>query len=902
MKYKYSEIKDGHSVRGYEFSNKITQLLNVGGWEMIPSTGEVFWTKTTREIHEVDSDFSPTLETAIGFYKEEYRDKLKAILEDAVSKEKPFDETIEIVTALGTEKYVHIKGLAEFEDGKCVKLFGIIEDVTSNIKEKLRNQLSGESFRLAFEYASTGMAIIGLEGYFVRSNISLSRIIGYTQLELAKQRIDQITFEKDIKNDAYLLNQVLEGKLDNYSIVKRLIHINGQLIFVKLSVSLVRDSLNNPRYFIYQFTDISAQKQAEEEAAKVNERLRLIIKGSQAGWWDWDLKEELPYFSDTWYEMLGYTSAEDKENIKSWKDISEDQLSEEYNNFLEHLLNKDEDKFTTDFKLRHKNGHYLIVKSNGYILKDQDGIPVRITGTDVDITEALEKERQFEGIFNSSFQFVGLLKRDGTIIEANNTLLKFANANKEDAIGKKLWASPCWPQTEEAVNRLKKSIHIVASGEVDRFIVTTTSNEGKTITIDFSMKPVFDEDGKVTQLIPEGRNISSQLKAQKALEESEARWKFALEGSGDGVWDWHMLKQEIYYSETWKEMLGYAYHEIPNHVNIWQDLAHPDDLETVVKSLNDYLDGKSSSYLQEYRIRHKDGHYIWVLDRGKIIEYNEDGKPTRMIGTHTDITNQKETEFQLKETISLVSNQNNRLLNFAHIVSHNLRSHSGNIHMLLDFMENEVNDDEKANLFEMLRLASNQLNETINNLNEVVAIQTNLNYTKHEKSLKKEVQGIINNLKGIIRSTNAEVNIKFKEDVKILTEPSYLESILLNLINNAIKYRSPHRPPVINIDCIESNHYCVLKVEDNGLGINLDIHKDKIFGMYKTFHGNKDARGIGLFITKSQIEAMGGYIEVESEVDAGTTFSVYFPKREYIEKEGDGTEVGYEQKSSYEIS
>lgn len=899
---KHKSTSKDKFIKGYEFSNKFSELLNVGGWEFIPSTGELFWTDTTKDIHDVDRDYTVSLDDAIGFYKEEYRDKVRSMVISAIEQGKSFDDTAEIITAFGTEKHVHIKGIAVFDNGKCQKIFGIIEDITANVKERLKSQLSEESFRLAFEYASSGMAIIGLDGYCLRSNISLSRIIGYTQLELSKFKLSDITYEKDIENDSYLIQQVRLGYLDTYSIVKRLKHKNGQLVFVKISVSLVRDNFHQPRYFIYQFIDITAQKQAEEEAAKVKERLQLIIKGSQAGWWDWDLNNEWPYFSDTWYDMLGYNEEKDKQEIKSWEDISVDSQYEESYNFLEHLLNKGQNKFTTDFRLRHKNGHYLTVKSNGYILRDDEGIPIRITGTDVDITEALEKERQFEAIFNSSFQFVGLLKNDGTIIEANDTLLKFARTSKEKVIGKKLWDTPCWPQNKEAIERLKESIEIVNKGEFDRFNVQTISTDDKLITIDFSMKPVIDEDGNVINLIPEGRNISTQLKAQKALEESEARWKFALEGSGDGVWDWHIQKKEIFYSESWKKMLGYEDHEIENNVNSWYEIAHPDDLDKGRAAIYEYLNGVRSTYQYEYRLRNKDGNYIWILDRGKVVEYDNEGKPARMIGTHTDINNQKETEAQLKETISLVSNQNNRLLNFAHIVSHNLRSHSGNIHMLLDFLENEEDDGERENLFNMLRLASDQLSETINNLNEVVAIQTNLNHTKHRKNLRKEVVGIINNLKGIIKSTETQININCSDDISIFTEPSYLESILLNLITNAIKYRSPDRLPVIDIDCRETDRYIVLDVEDNGLGINLDIHKDKIFGMYKTFHGNKDARGIGLFITKSQIEAMGGYIDVTSEVEKGSIFSVYFPKINANDTNSMETKSEDELSSSYDIS
>jgi signal transduction histidine kinase len=108
--------------------------------------------------------------------------------------------------------------------------------------------------------------------------------------------------------------------------------------------------------------------------------------------------------------------------------------------------------------------------------------------------------------------------------------------------------------------------------------------------------------------------------------------------------------------------------------------------------------------------------------------------------------------------------------------------------------------------------------------------------------------------------------------------PAYLDSILLNLITNAIKYRSPERQPVIELSTETEGEYLVLLVKDNGLGLDLQKFKDKLFGMYKTFHNNPNSRGIGLFITKNQIEAMNGKVEVESQVNVGTTFKIYFPQ------------------------
>ncbi|MEI8075902.1 MAG: ATP-binding protein, partial [Bacteroidota bacterium] len=127
-----------------------------------------------------------------------------------------------------------------------------------------------------------------------------------------------------------------------------------------------------------------------------------------------------------------------------------------------------------------------------------------------------------------------------------------------------------------------------------------------------------------------------------------------------------------------------------------------------------------------------------------------------------------------------------------------------------------------------------------------------------------------------ISAKNAIVENLVPQNISINYNPAYLESILLNFLTNAIKYASPERQPSIQFKTNTKQHSTELSISDNGLGIDLEKYHDKIFGMYKTFHGNKDARGIGLFISKNQVDAMGGTIKVSSELNKGTTFTITF--------------------------
>ncbi len=145
-------------------------------------------------------------------------------------------------------------------------------------------------------------------------------------------------------------------------------------------------------------------------------------------------------------------------------------------------------------------------------------------------------------------------------------------------------------------------------------------------------------------------------------------------------------------------------------------------------------------------------------------------------------------------------------------------------------------------------------------------------------NIKETLQMAVGNLNAIVNEAGAKLNFNVEDDETVNAVPAYLDSIFHNFISNAIKYRSPERKPVIHISTGETENYKVISFEDNGLGIDLEKTGGKLFEMFKTFHGNSDARGVGLFITKNQIESMGGRVEVESEVNKGSIFKVYLPK------------------------
>ncbi|UII80539.1 PAS domain-containing protein [Flagellimonas sp. CMM7] len=252
------------------------------------------------------------------------------------------------------------------------------------------------------------------------------------------------------------------------------------------------------------------------------------------------------------------------------------------------------------------------------------------------------------------------------------------------------------------------------------------------------------------------------------------------------------------------------------------------------------------------------------------------GKAYGLIGMSMDITHIKQKEDQLQDLINVTAIQNKKLINFAHIVSHNLRSHTANFSMLLEFLVKEKEEQEKKRIMKMLSHASDNLLDTLENLNEVVDISTNVNLDKKSLNLNDNILKVQQNLAGFLVKHKVEFNNSVPKKLSVMSVPAYLESIILNLITNAVKYSKPKENPTITLSAQKQEKSVVFSISDSGMGIDLNRYGGKIFGMYKTFHKNKDARGLGLYIIKNQVEAMGGNITVTSEINKGTTFNVYF--------------------------
>ena len=274
---------------------------------------------------------------------------------------------------------------------------------------------------------------------------------------------------------------------------------------------------------------------------------------------------------------------------------------------------------------------------------------------------------------------------------------------------------------------------------------------------------------------------------------------------------------------------------------------------------------------REERIIRWDNSPIDVEIMGSSTMYK--GKPSRQI-VLLDITERKALEEQQNKLNEYLIKQNKQLEEFAHIASHNLRAPIANISSLLKIYEMDDSLENQKFVYDQLVNTSKNLNETIDELTNVIRTSWEINKNKQKTRFSTTLDKVMQLVSSDLLSTGAKVDTCLEQVDHVEYPKVYLESILQNLLSNSLKYSHPERTPEIKVTSRLVDGKVILKFKDNGRGIDMKKHGDKLFGLRKTFHQNENARGIGLFITKAQVESMGGDIRVVSEVDMGTEFII----------------------------
>ncbi|HZW24461.1 MAG TPA: PhnD/SsuA/transferrin family substrate-binding protein [Gallionella sp.] len=379
------------------------------------------------------------------------------------------------------------------------------------------------------------------------------------------------------------------------------------------------------------------------------------------------------------------------------------------------------------------------------------------------------------------------------------------------------------------------------------------------------------------RLMVSNRRLSVERKRAEEqagqLAEAEELWRFALEGAGDGVWDWDVKSGKTKFSRRWKEMIGYREDEFEDSFEAWAAHLHPEDKPRVLSAVQDYFDGKTPEYVVEFRLRCKDGSWKWILGRGMVASRDADGKPLRMIGTHADIDARKQAEMALAQS-------NAELEQFAYSVSHDMRQPLRMVSGHLQLLEKGLGDALDADQRETLHFAldgAKRMDSMIVSLLEYsrVGRKTEAKAWQPSRAALDEALGF---LEPLIRDAAAEVSIA-GEWPQVYASRDELARLFQNLIGNGIKFCEAGKPPRVEIESAVDGGTWRVTVRDHGIGIDPQ-QIDRLFQFFSRLQSRAryDGTGMGLALCRRIVEHHGGRISAESEGEGqGSVFVFELP-------------------------
>jgi PAS domain S-box-containing protein len=374
------------------------------------------------------------------------------------------------------------------------------------------------------------------------------------------------------------------------------------------------------------------------------------------------------------------------------------------------------------------------------------------------------------------------------------------------------------------------------------------------------------------------RTFSQNNVISSKLQLSESKFSGAFYNSSTGMAIVSLQGKWLDVNSYFTELLGYDKPELLN--TTFQEITSADDYERNVNLYREVIEKQITHYQSETRFIHKDGHQIWTLINVSLVSSVAGSEPF-FVTQIMDITKTKAlfAELEIKNnSLSLTTEELkgkvNQLEEFSKIVAHNMRGPAGTIHYIIERVMEEESEEEKQDYMNMLLESSKSLNETLEELLKVVEIKLNDHIVFDNCQLNEIAETTSNVLKGEIIRAKAKITTDFTV-ASIAFPKAYMESIFYNMVSNSLKYRQKHLPAEIKISSSKENGKTSLVFEDNGLGIDLKQYGSKIFNLNQVFHAGYDSKGVGLFITKNQIETHGGTIVVDSIPNKGTKFTVH---------------------------
>lgn len=366
--------------------------------------------------------------------------------------------------------------------------------------------------------------------------------------------------------------------------------------------------------------------------------------------------------------------------------------------------------------------------------------------------------------------------------------------------------------------------------------------------------------------------------SQSALTASEVKFRTLTENAHAGIFITSEYRM-VYANPTASRITGYEYDELLSMSLL--ELFHRDEQRDAKRNGRLLDQGKKTFSRSQRKIVSKNGEIRFIDIASNLIDYN--GKKS-LISIAIDITENKKVEEEKSQLIQQLTRQNTDLEQFSYITSHNLRSPVAGIQGLVNILDwKALGGEFNTEILKRIKAATNRLDDTIKELNEIISVRKKSSELKQVINLENLIQETCLKHQDLFDKSQAKLDLKVEGFENMYATKGYMESIFSNLIVNAIKYKQVNQQPLIEVTSRIASTNAIIEISDNGTGIDLSKFKDKVFKFKQRFHRNIEGSGIGLYLVKTQVEALGGSVSIESEVNKGTTFTLTFPKSHAVQ-------------------
>ncbi len=536
------------------------------------------------------------------------------------------------------------------DEGEVIGATEIIRDISDDLAKE--SELAEAEERVRRLYQATPGMLYSLDpnGVILSASDRWLCVMGYRRKDVIGRLFTEFMPEPFPRRFREHLLPLIEREGHYEDVEWQLITGDGTVIDVMLAATAERGETGAFARSMGIMENISYRRQIEKDLRIESRRLEQLIDTTHAGTWEWNVATGENRVNRMWAEMLGYLPEElEPVTIDTFKGFVHPADRDLLLSRIEAHLSGKTQHLNAEIRLRHKDGHWVWVATRGRLLsRTEQGQPEWMYGTHQDVTTRRQEEEELR--LNKEF-----LDRTGQVsgvggweLDLISGVIHWSEKTRQiheveegfepvldGAI--EFYAPQSRPIIQAAVEKA------IATGEGYDLELELVTAKGRPIWVRAVGAAEF-EDGKAVRLTGSFQDLTEAIRQRKAVEDINQRFSIASENGRVGIWDADLVTGKTLYSDIWLAQLGYDRSEVSDDGALWQSLIHPDDVERVRAANEAHLRGDEAYFEEQFRLRHKDGRWIWILDRGQVTERDEAGNPVRMIGTHIDITVQKERE------------------------------------------------------------------------------------------------------------------------------------------------------------------------------------------------------------------------------------------------------------------